>query len=841
MSKVLEGRNSFGTTTPTSSASASDSSKKNEKTVSRYLRPSTGSCHDLCKHGHRNPSEEKLLLLGGRRKKLPTHPNNLTLHGSVILDTLKDVRNKRNISLVKSSISLGEADRVVHKIKSADLRGAASSEHLVPRIALSADHKNVNSDGRKKHPMVAQRTLANPRHSSGVPNIDKKAAMPVKGSKLPEKTLQAKARTVEKATTVKQPLVKKPASLPTKLNLIKKAPVSSQASNNLVSSKDKSTLKGKLPSSPAIITGKRTSNTGKTGRSSMRSSNASINGKERSDVPRTPFSIEDEFIASVELQEDDVQNSCVTSYNVESTVVELFPDATEYGDISQTAPEEESRISSDDDLDMSITSSSVQSDLTPVETDEEDVQGSSITGHLVESALTELSSHATEYVEESQPAPEETSRFSLEDGVVESNEVSEPLVSELPIAAELQLSFDNQKLKTMLSKPDLEHMQPEKNSTNGRASTDEDIRTDDPALCQLPKQLTAVQNADVYDSALTESSSGMEADGVKVSASVESVITETKEDMGAHEDLQGPPELLDDKHAEDPEYCLDCTIGNVAENVEAAEIDDVGNINSTSHCQSILETSFGGELLEQSETVLIDSNLQTDELASVHNNDTSEQDELKSMIIAQQLEEELSDDENYEEYDYELIELDDFDAEDEGEAINPNNDSSKAKGQRLQRISSLHPDDASTTPYKLKFKRGKIVELTPDSNGPRRLIFRRRAANEVANGEGQLVRRIYKRNTRNNGVPTEPDLESPSVKLRHQDTQDKKDAQGLFNNVIEETASKLVESRKSKVKALVGAFETVILLQDGNPTTPQAGNSPYLAQDEDEKARGEPL
>ncbi|VAI08472.1 unnamed protein product [Triticum turgidum subsp. durum] len=814
MSKVLERRNSFGTTTPTSSASASDS-KKNEKTVSRYLRPSTGSCHDLCKHGHRNPSEEKLLLSGGRRKKLPTHSNNLTLHGSVILDAPKDVRNRRNISLVKSSISLGEADRVVNKIKSENLRGAASSEHLVPRIASSADHKNVNSDGRKKHPMVTQRTLANPRYSSGVPNFDKKAAMPVKGSKLPEKTLQEKARTVEKATTLKQPLVKKPASLPTKLNLIKKVPVSSQASNNLVSSRDKSTLKGKVPSSPAIITGKRTSNTGKT----MRSSNASINCKERSDVPRTPFSIEDEFIASVELQEGDV----------ESTVVELFPDATEYGDISETAPKEESRIGSEDGLDMSEISSSVQSELTAsVETDEDDVQGSSITGHLVESALAEMSSHATEYVEESQPAPKETSRFSLEDGVVESNEVSEPLVSELPVAAELQLSFDNQELKTMLSKPDLEHMQPEKNSTNGRASTDEDIRTDDAALCQLPKQLTAVQNADVYDSALTESSSGMEADRVKVSASVESVITENKEDMGAHEDLQGPPELwaVDEKHAEDPEYCLDCTTGNVAENVEAAEIDDVGNINSTSHCQSILETSSDGELLEQSEPVPIDSNLQTDELASVHNNDTSEQDELKSMIVAQQLVEELSDDENYEEYDYELIELDDFDAEDEGEAINPNDESSKAKGQRLQRISSLHPDDASTTPYKLKFKRGKIVELTPDSNGPRRLVFRRRAANEVANGEGQLVRRIYKRNTRNNGVPTEPDLESPSVKLRHQDTQDKKDAQGLFNNVIEETASKLVESRKSKVKALVGAFETVILLQDSNPTTPQAGNSP---------------
>ncbi|KAK7273362.1 hypothetical protein RIF29_14411 [Crotalaria pallida] len=55
------------------------------------------------------------------------------------------------------------------------------------------------------------------------------------------------------------------------------------------------------------------------------------------------------------------------------------------------------------------------------------------------------------------------------------------------------------------------------------------------------------------------------------------------------------------------------------------------------------------------------------------------------------------------------------------------------------------------------------------------------------------------------------------VFLRHLDVQRKKDGRRLFNTVIEETASKLVKSRKSKVKALVGAFETVISLQEKNP------------------------
>lgn len=44
--------------------------------------------------------------------------------------------------------------------------------------------------------------------------------------------------------------------------------------------------------------------------------------------------------------------------------------------------------------------------------------------------------------------------------------------------------------------------------------------------------------------------------------------------------------------------------------------------------------------------------------------------------------------------------------------------------------------------------------------------------------------------------------------------QGKKDAAVVSNDVIEETASKLREQRKNKVKALAGAFETVISLQD---------------------------
>lgn len=64
-----------------------------------------------------------------------------------------------------------------------------------------------------------------------------------------------------------------------------------------------------------------------------------------------------------------------------------------------------------------------------------------------------------------------------------------------------------------------------------------------------------------------------------------------------------------------------------------------------------------------------------------------------------------------------------------------------------------------------------------------------------------------------NGIRSNPE----KVVLRHRVVGGKKNDQKLFNNVIEETASKLVETRKSKVRALVGAFETVISLQDIRP------------------------
>ncbi|KAL1338186.1 hypothetical protein HN51_032856 [Arachis hypogaea] len=117
---------------------------------------------------------------------------------------------------------------------------------------------------------------------------------------------------------------------------------------------------------------------------------------------------------------------------------------------------------------------------------------------------------------------------------------------------------------------------------------------------------------------------------------------------------------------------------------------------------------------------------------------------------------------------------------------------------------------------KLKFRRGKVVDNQLERNTPRRLKFRRaKLLGEKANLKGgrKSLKGLDEGFADGADATTGPE----KVVLRHQDMQDKKDAQGLFNNVIEETASKLVEARKSKVKALVGAFETVISLQEKKP------------------------
>lgn len=97
--------------------------------------------------------------------------------------------------------------------------------------------------------------------------------------------------------------------------------------------------------------------------------------------------------------------------------------------------------------------------------------------------------------------------------------------------------------------------------------------------------------------------------------------------------------------------------------------------------------------------------------------------------------------------------------------------------------------------------REKLVETEIEKSGPRKLTFKRGKVLEVSATDIKA--------DAENSIPEK-------VVLRHQDVEGKNVGQVLLNNVIEERASKLVETQKSKVKALVDAFETIISLNEKN-------------------------
>lgn len=124
-------------------------------------------------------------------------------------------------------------------------------------------------------------------------------------------------------------------------------------------------------------------------------------------------------------------------------------------------------------------------------------------------------------------------------------------------------------------------------------------------------------------------------------------------------------------------------------------------------------------------------------------------------------------------------------------------------------------------PHKMGFRRGKVINVQEETNVLTRIKFRRAKSGNVINrGEGGTGVSKVARKKRVSGsfgvTNSTPPTGTQAVLLRHQDSPRDKNgaARSLFNHVIEETASKLAETRKSKVKALVGAFETVISLQE---------------------------
>lgn len=127
--------------------------------------------------------------------------------------------------------------------------------------------------------------------------------------------------------------------------------------------------------------------------------------------------------------------------------------------------------------------------------------------------------------------------------------------------------------------------------------------------------------------------------------------------------------------------------------------------------------------------------------------------------------------------------------------------------------------DKNSAAIKESFRSGKVFELHPENSTSKRLKFTRRALNDGQMGEVDTSKNNLNNKEVCEGEANIAKRESEKIVLRRKHVQEKKIVQSLLNNMIEETACKLVENRKSKVKALVGAFETVISLQDSTTSS----------------------
>ncbi|KAJ0260989.1 hypothetical protein HA466_0042000 [Hirschfeldia incana] len=176
----------------------------------------------------------------------------------------------------------------------------------------------------------------------------------------------------------------------------------------------------------------------------------------------------------------------------------------------------------------------------------------------------------------------------------------------------------------------------------------------------------------------------------------------------------------------------------------------------------------------------------------------------------------------------EVEDVDEANAE-SAQAIENENTTRQGKGNSLSTESSLNGKS-----MRLRFRRGKVLDVvgSQDNNSPRKLKFKRGkivtgASDTTSKTSSQRSLKTKETHFSNDNKEQQQHKPKPKpleVVLKHQeDTEEKKSDSraALFNNVIEETANKLVETRKSKVKALVGAFESVISLQERNssPTT----------------------
>ncbi|KAK8690708.1 hypothetical protein V6N13_074236 [Hibiscus sabdariffa] len=97
-----------------------------------------------------------------------------------------------------------------------------------------------------------------------------------------------------------------------------------------------------------------------------------------------------------------------------------------------------------------------------------------------------------------------------------------------------------------------------------------------------------------------------------------------------------------------------------------------------------------------------------------------------------------------------------------------------------------------------------------EDSTPRELIFRPKVVDETKPGYVQSPKAFTSKNKSGGKNDNDSEIQSEKNSLRPRGVNEKKGSGILYNNIIEQTASRLAETKASRVKALVSAFETVI-------------------------------
>ncbi|XP_022016940.2 pollen-specific leucine-rich repeat extensin-like protein 1 [Helianthus annuus] len=144
--------------------------------------------------------------------------------------------------------------------------------------------------------------------------------------------------------------------------------------------------------------------------------------------------------------------------------------------------------------------------------------------------------------------------------------------------------------------------------------------------------------------------------------------------------------------------------------------------------------------------------------------------------------------------------------DDQNEVVEPSPPSMEDDTIEMANVEKLEEETNDCSLDDLAFRRGTILSPEAEKKSLIEMQFKKgkELENETEEGENISLRRLS-----SDGAVCIAESVTISVDLKHQETEEKK-AAVLSNNVIEETASKLIRARKSKVKALVGAFETIV-------------------------------